>query len=91
MVGLRLGNVGGRARDVVLGLIECLLRGRVGAREVGGTIELRLCIGEPGFCLGDLGRERGDLFIAHAGIDMVARCGRGGKFSPRLRHRRGQL
>src|SRR5262249_61945426 len=44
MVGLGLGDVGARARDVVRGLIDRLLRGGVAAREVGETIELRLCI-----------------------------------------------
>ena len=40
MIGLRLGDVRARARDVVRGLIERLLRGGLAAGEIGGTIEL---------------------------------------------------
>ena len=54
-------------------------------------VELRLRIFQPRFRLGDLGRERGDLLGAHAGIDVVAVGGRGGERRARLRHRRGQL
>ena len=79
------------ARHVVFGLIERLLRGDVAARQVGGAGELRLRIVQPRFRLGDLGRQRGDLLRAHAGIDVVAVGGRGGKRRARLRHRRGQL
>src|SRR5262249_58841591 len=61
VVGLRLGDVGARARDVVRGLIDRLLRGGVAAGEVGGTVELRLGIGAPRFCPVDLGLEPCDL------------------------------
>ena len=91
MIGLRLGDIGTRARHVVLGLIEGLLRGDVAAREVGGAIELRLRIVQPRFRLRDLGRKPGNLLRAHARIDMLAVGGRGGKGRPRLRHRRAQL
>ena len=46
---------------------------------------------QPRFRLGDLGRQRGDLLGAHAGIDVVAVGSRGIERSPRLRHRSGQF
>jgi hypothetical protein len=91
MVGFRLGDVGARGRDVVLGLIEALLRSDIGARQVGSAVELRLRIGQLRFRLGDRGREHGDLLRAYAGIDVVAvrLCGSEGR--ARLRDRRRQL
>ena len=50
-----------------------------------------MCIGEPRFCLVDLGRKRGDLLVADAGIDVVAGGGGGGEGGACLRHRCGQL
>ena len=91
MVGLRLGDVGACARHVVLRLIERLLRGGLAARQVGGAAELLLRVFQPRFRLGDLGRQRGDLLRAHAGIDVIAVGGRGGQRRARLPDRRGQL
>jgi hypothetical protein len=54
---------------------------------------LCLHIRQPGFRLGDLGGEIGDLLVANAGIDVVAVGCRGGKDGARLRlrYRRDQL
>jgi hypothetical protein len=91
MVGLRFGDVGPRCGHVLGSLIERLLRGDVAARECGDAVELRLQIVQLGLRLGDLGCERGNLFGAHASIDVIARGGRGVERGPRLRHRGGQF
>ena len=91
MIGLRLGDVGACARHVVLRLVECLLRGGVAARQVGGAGELLLGIVQARFRLGDLGGQRGDLLRAHPGIDVVAVGGRRGQRRARLPDRCGQL
>ena len=91
MVCFRVGDVGARARHVVLGLVERLLRGEIVARESAHARQLRLCIVEPRFRFRDLGRERGHLLGTNAGIDIIARGFRGGELRARLPNRRGQL
>ena len=91
MVGFRLGDVGAPARRVVLGLVQRLLRGSIAARQIRGAGELLLCICEARFRLGDLGRQRGGLLRADAGIDVVAVGLRGGKGRARLDDCRAQL
>jgi hypothetical protein len=71
-VGLSFGDVGVRARNVVFGMVEGMLRGGVAARQVGNARELQSRVFQPRFRRGDLGRERGDLLRARAGIDVVA-------------------
>ena len=91
VVGFCLGNVGPRARRVVLRLVERLLRGVISARQSVGAAELLLRVFQPRFRLGDLGLKRSDLLRAHAGIDVVAVGSRRGQRRARLTDRRCQL
>jgi hypothetical protein len=91
VVGLRLGDVGARARRVVLGLVQRLLRSSIAARQIRGAVELLLCILQSRFRLRDRSRQCIDLLGAHAGVDVVAVGLRGIKGRARLYHCRAQL
>ena len=71
IVGLRLGDVGTRARHVAFRLVELLLRGSLATRQGVGAAELLPGVFQPRFRLGDLGLKRSDLLRAHAGITLL--------------------
>jgi hypothetical protein len=84
MIGLRLRDIGLRADRVLLCLVKCLLRAVEAARKhrCAGQLQRRVSMERLG--LGDFRREAGDLLVADAGIDAVAR-------RDRLRQRRARL
>ena len=72
VIGLGRGEVGTGAGCVVLCLIECLLRGEILTREGRGPGQLHLQKIAARIGLGDFVLQGLDLFMPHAGIDVVA-------------------